>query len=83
MGEVSVRLPGKILSFLDKPVKRSLKEIVAVELYRESKLSLRQAAELIGVTLAEMLAILEKRNTYINYGEEELAEDLKYAGGKR
>lgn len=83
MSEVNVRLPVKMVPFLGKPLKRSLKEIVAVELYREKKLSLRQAAELIDVSLPEMFSVLERRKTYINYGEEELAEDLKYAGGKR
>ncbi len=83
MSEVSVKLPVKIVSFLDKPVKRSLKEIVAVELYRENKLSLRQAAELIGVPLQEMFSVLAKRRTYINYGGEELSEDIKYASGER
>lgn len=83
MAEVNVRLPAKIISFLEKPVKRSIKEIVAVELYRENKLSLRQAAELIGVTLTEMFSILDRRKTYINYGEEELAEDVAYTSGKR
>lgn len=37
------------------------------------------AAEALGMGLNEMLGILAKRKTYINYGTEELDEDISYA----
>lgn len=82
MGEVQVKIPSKILEFLEKPVNKSVKEVLAVELYREDRLTLRQTAEVIGIGLREMLKVLAKRRTYINYGEEELKEDIAYASGK-
>jgi len=48
-------------------------------LYREGLFTLRQAAEILGVGLNEMLDILAKRKTYINYGTKELDEDISYA----
>ena len=50
-----------------------------VELYREGIFTLRQAAEILGVDLNKMFNILAKRKTYINYGTEELDEDISYA----
>ncbi|MFZ3089776.1 MAG: hypothetical protein WA240_04040 [Nitrospirota bacterium] len=38
-----------------------------------------QAAEILAVDLNEMFNILAKRKTYINYGMEELDEDISYA----
>ena len=48
-------------------------------MYREGVVTLRQAAGMLGVDLKAMLDILIKRKTYINYGAEELDEDISYA----
>ena len=48
-------------------------------MYREGTLTLRQAAEIRDVGLAEMSAVLTRRKTYINYGEQELNDDISYA----
>jgi len=40
---------------------------------------LRQAADLVSVDAKEMLEVFEKHDTYINYGIEELEEDIAYA----
>ena len=40
---------------------------------------MRQAADLIGVTAKEIQEVFEKHDTYINYGIEELEEDIAYA----
>ncbi|MBI5203959.1 MAG: UPF0175 family protein, partial [Nitrospirae bacterium] len=52
---------------------------LVVELYREGLFTLRQASGMLGVDLNVMLDILIKRKTYINYGVEELEEDISYA----
>jgi predicted HTH domain antitoxin len=77
--EISVKIPEKITAHIKKPYDKFINETLVVELYREGLFTLRQAAEILGVGLNEMLDILAKRKTYINYGTEELDEDISYA----
>jgi len=77
--EISVKIPEKISEHIKKPYDRFINETLVVEFYREGLLSLRQAAELLGISLNEMFDVLMKRKTYINYGTEELDEDISYA----
>jgi predicted HTH domain antitoxin len=77
--EISVKIPEKITEHMNEPYDKFVNETLVVELYREGLFTLRQAAETLGVGLNEMLAILTKRKTYINYGTEELDEDISYA----
>jgi predicted HTH domain antitoxin len=76
-----VDLPGSILALIkvDRDqlgpfIKRSL----AVELYREGKLSLGKAAELAGAKSKwEMLMLLRERGVPIDYTSEDAKEDLQ------
>jgi predicted HTH domain antitoxin len=77
--EISVIIPERITEHMKEPYDRFVSETLVVELYREGSFTLRQAAEALGVGLNEMLAILAKRKTYINYDTEELDEDIAYA----
>lgn len=77
--EISVKIPEKITEHIKKPYDKFINETLVVEMYREGLFTLRQAAEILGVGLNDMLAILAKRKTYINYGTEELKEDISYA----
>jgi len=77
--EISVKIPEKITEHMKEPYDRFVSETLVVELYREGSFTLRQAAEALGVGLKEMLSILTKRKTYLNYGTEELEEDISYA----
>ncbi len=77
---ISVKIPEKITEYIKKPYNRFINEALVVELYREGLLTLRQAAEILGISLNEMFDVLSKRKTYINYGPEELDEDISYAG---
>jgi predicted HTH domain antitoxin len=77
--EISVKLPEKISEHIKKPYDRFINETLVVEFYREGLLSLRQAAEILGIGLNEMFDVLIRRKTYINYGSEELDEDISYA----
>jgi predicted HTH domain antitoxin len=77
--EISVKIPEKISEHIKKPYDRFINETLVVEFYREGLLSLRQAAEILGISLNEMFDVLAKRKTYINYGSEELDEDISYA----
>lgn len=51
----------------------------ALEMYRLQKVTLWKAAEIAGVSLAEMLAELPKRKIVFQYDLDELREDLEYA----
>ncbi len=61
---------------------RAWKMNKALEMYRLQKVTLWRAAEIAGVSLAEMLAELPKRKIVFQYDLDELREDLKYASGK-
>ncbi len=77
---ISVEIPEKITEYIKKPYDRFINEALVVELYREGLLTMRQAAEILGINLSEMFNVLSKRKTYINYGSEELDEDISYSG---
>lgn len=47
----------------------------AAELYRKNKITTRQAADIVGLTLRETLDEFGKRGVYIRYGKKELIED--------
>lgn len=77
---VEVDMPGPILALikvhpdqLSQYIKRSL----AVELYREGKLSLGKAAELAGARGKwEMLMLLSERGVQLDYSAEDAIDDL-------
>ncbi|MEA1864119.1 MAG: UPF0175 family protein [Euryarchaeota archaeon] len=49
---------------------------VAAALYRDGKITMREAAAIIGVPVRTALQELGERGVYIRYGMEELGEDL-------
>jgi predicted HTH domain antitoxin len=61
---------------------RTWKMNKALEMYRTQKTTLWKAAEIAGVSLAEMLAELPKRRIVFQYDLDELREDLEYARNK-
>jgi predicted HTH domain antitoxin len=77
--QIEIKIPDKMAEHIKQPYDRSVQELLIVELYREGRFSVRQAAELLGVDLAGMFEVLARRKSYLNYGKEELNEDLSYA----
>lgn len=77
--QIAVSIPEKMAQLLRVPYDKSITEILTVELYREGVLTLRQAAEILEVGLGEMFTVLASRKTYLNYGDQELNEDISYA----
>ena len=54
--------------------------LMAVELYREGRLTIKQAAELAGLCVEDFMRELSRRKaSIVNWGEEELEEELKIA----
>ena len=84
--DVEKYLIGKHYSNLSEVIRDGLRKVLkeygrkesieeAARLYKKEKISLRQAAELMGLTLRETLDEFGKRGVYIRYGKEELDED--------
>ena len=80
--EIAVTIPNKMEPYLKAPYDAFVKETMAIELYREGEITLRQAAEMLGTSYPEIMAILDRRKTYVNYGKEELEEDIAYGCGE-
>ena len=76
---ISVNIPDRMTEFIKEPYDNSVKELLVVELYRENLLTLRQAADMLNVGTQEMFDVLLRRKSYLNYGREELNEDIAYA----
>jgi len=74
-----IKIPNRVVDVLEKPLEKTVVELIAIGLYRDGKITLRQAADLVSVDAEEMRKVLGKHDTYINYGLEELEEDIAYA----
>lgn len=48
-----------------------------LNMYKERRISLAKAAELLGIDLWQMIDIIKEESLYLDYSEEELKEDLK------
>lgn len=68
----AIRLPEKHLQEL-------LLLELAVALYAQEVLSLGKAAELAGVSRAELVRVLRDHGAARHYGREEMEDDLTYA----
>jgi len=80
MEEISVKVPRdlvRILKVRDEEVPKLVKLYLAIELYREGKISLGKAAEIAGVSKWEMMEILASKNIPIQYDVNDLEKDIK------
>jgi predicted HTH domain antitoxin len=55
----------------------ALNEKSILDLYRERKISLQRAAEMLSVDIWEMIEKAKKAEIHLDYSLEELAEDLR------
>ena len=53
------------------------KEKKVLSTYKDRKISLAKAAELLEIDIWLMIDIIKKENIYLDYSEEELKEDLQ------
>jgi predicted HTH domain antitoxin len=78
---VEVELPKTFsltIKVKEKELNKFIREALAVELYRERKVSLGKAAEIAGARNKwEMLMILNKRGVAIDYTAEDAEKDLE------
>ena len=80
MNELCVPFPKSLEAAINKSeseVIQTIKEIVALELYKRGEISLGKAAEIIGISKKEMLHLLSLKKISINYDIEDLESDLE------
>ena len=84
MEVISVKVPKdlvRILKVRDEDVPKLVRLYLAIELYREGKVSLGKAAEIAGVNKWEMMEFLASKNISIQYDVEDLEKDIKTLEG--
>ncbi len=78
--KAKIELPRSILNICrtdEQGLPETVTKTFIIELYREGIISLGKAAEILGHTKIEMMAILADRNISLNYDSEELEKDRK------
>ena len=66
-----------ILKIDKKDIPKAVKLYLAIELYRERKISLGKASEIAGISKEEMMKVLSRKGIPINYDIDDLKEDIK------
>jgi predicted HTH domain antitoxin len=78
--EITVSLPRSVLvatGVRERDLDKFIREIVAVELYRQGRISLGKAAEVAGVdTKLDMMLLLAKHNVWTDYTAEDARDDI-------
>jgi len=73
-------MPKVVIEVPDELPEKDVRIAVAVQLYREGKLTLKQASDLADLCLEDFMKILsDKKVSIINWDEEELQKELKNA----
>ncbi len=70
-----------ILKIDKKDIPKAVKLYLAIELYREGKISLGKASEIAGITKEEMMEVLSRKKIPINYDVDDLKEDVEKLEG--
>ncbi len=80
---VEVELPRDLLAALNIPASeagRRAQKWVAIELFREGEISAGKAAEMLGLTKTQFIALLDQRGIpYLDLPAQDLASDLASA----
>ncbi len=80
MNELCVTFPKSLEITLNKSESETvstIKEIVALHLYKNGTISLGKAGEIMGLSKQEMLHLLSIRRIPINYTTDDLKSDLE------
>lgn len=75
---MKVEIPQELIPYLDNDPEKKVTLLLIFELYREEKLSLRQAAEILKISYREMEDLLKQNKVYIPFGSADLEEELHY-----
>jgi predicted HTH domain antitoxin len=77
---ISIDVPKEIIHILKvrkRELPRVLREIIAVNLYKDGLISIGKASEIVGVSKWEMFDILAAKRIAIQYYPEDLEEDIE------
>jgi predicted HTH domain antitoxin len=80
MQKVSVEIPSELLSAAGFDISNPSAEttrLLALELYREDKVSLGRAAELCQMPVEQFMEFAAQHNVPLHYGVDELEEDRR------
>ncbi len=83
MSAKTLKIPEEIVNALRVPpddIEAELYKELALALYQRGMLSSGKASALSGLTLLQFEDLLGQRRIRRHYGEEDLQEDLSYAG---
>jgi predicted HTH domain antitoxin len=61
----------------EKEIPGYIRKLIALELFREKKISLGKASEIAGLSVDEMMILLKEREINLNYSVEDLEKDLE------
>lgn len=79
--DATITLPESVLSAIrvrEADLDRFVRRLLAVELYREGKISLGKAAEVAGARNKwEMIMLLDEKGVPLDYSAEDADQDLK------
>ncbi|MFQ5455633.1 MAG: UPF0175 family protein [Nitrospirota bacterium] len=67
---------GKLLEDALQKSFTSMKEKYVMELYQNGKITLAKGAEILSIDIWEMIEKIRKLGLHLDYGEEELREDI-------
>lgn len=75
---IKIKIPPELVKYLDSKPEQKVKQLLVFELYRERKITLRQAADILQLTYREMEELLEKHEIYLDFGKREFDEEMQY-----
>lgn len=78
MTEFKVKINEDLNKIIKEPKEKMIHRLIVLELYREEKLTIRQAASILKISYREFLDIMAQHITYLNYGLDEALEDLEF-----
>lgn len=82
MTMVRVEIPGEVLTLAgleDQPASGGASKLLALELFREGRISLGRASELAGVGIEEFMEFSAHREVPLHYTQTDLTDDRETA----
>jgi predicted HTH domain antitoxin len=78
---IKVEIPHALLPYLSDDPEKEIKILLVFELYREKKVTIRQAADILQISYREMEDLFAKNEVYLDFGKSELNEEFQYGFG--
>lgn len=75
-----VKIPREFLLLCkinEEDIPAYIQKLIALELFREKKVSLGKASEIAGLSVWEMMALLKEKKIPLNYSVEDFEKDLE------